>query len=151
MTVAVQWWFRNHQLPVAVKVQMVQVGWVNAAGAGSTTATYTPSSATPGTTYYRVLVNAANNDCEQAVSNNAVAIIIPDFVVTAQPTNVNECVGGTNQMTVASKWWFRNYHLSVAVKCRRIQPAGQMQQEQEQQQQLILHQVQYQEQPTTEY
>jgi hypothetical protein len=31
-------------------------------------------SAVPGTTYYRVLVNAANNGCDQAVSNNAVAV-----------------------------------------------------------------------------
>jgi hypothetical protein len=46
-------------------------GWANSTGTGATTATYTPSSATPGTTYYRVLVNAANNGCDQAVSNNA--------------------------------------------------------------------------------
>jgi hypothetical protein len=38
-------------------------------GTGATTATYTPSSAVPGTTYYRVLVNAANSGCDQAVSN----------------------------------------------------------------------------------
>ena len=53
-----------------------------------------------GTTYYRVLINAANNGCDQAVSNNAIAIITADLVVTTQPTNVNECVGGTNTMTV---------------------------------------------------
>jgi hypothetical protein len=57
----------------------------NSTGTGATTATYTPSSATPGTTYYRVLVNAANNGCDQAVSNNAVAIIIADLVVSTQP------------------------------------------------------------------
>jgi hypothetical protein len=45
----------------------------NSTGTGATTATYTPSSAVPGTTYYRVLVNAANSGCDQAVSNNAVA------------------------------------------------------------------------------
>jgi hypothetical protein len=28
-------------------------GWTNSVGAGATTATYTPSSAVPGTTYYR--------------------------------------------------------------------------------------------------
>jgi hypothetical protein len=75
-------------------------GWANSTGTGATTATYTPSSATPGTTYYRVLVNAANNGCDQAVSNNAVAVIIADLVVSTQPTDVNECVGGTNTMTV---------------------------------------------------
>jgi hypothetical protein len=46
------------------------------------------------------LVNAANNGCDQAVSNNAVAVITPDLLVTSQPTDVNECIGGTNTMTV---------------------------------------------------
>jgi hypothetical protein len=73
-------------------------GWSNSTGTGATTATYTPSSATPGTTYYRVLVNAANNGCDQAVSNNAVAVITADGGTTA--FDVNECVGGTNTMTV---------------------------------------------------
>ncbi len=76
-------------------------GWANSAGAGATTATYIPSSTTPGTTYYRVLINAGNNGCDQAVSNNGIAIIIADLVVSSQPANVNECVGGTDQMTVA--------------------------------------------------
>ena len=35
--------------------------WANAAGTGSTTNTFTPPSATPGTTYYRVLVNATGS------------------------------------------------------------------------------------------
>jgi hypothetical protein len=51
-------------------------------------------------TYYRVLVNAANNGCDQAVSNTAVAVIIADLVITTQPSDVNECVGGTNTMSV---------------------------------------------------
>jgi hypothetical protein len=75
-------------------------GWTNATGTGSTTATFTPPSTTAGTTYYRVLINAANTGCDQVVSNVAVAIISPDIVVTTQPTNINECVGGTNTMTV---------------------------------------------------
>jgi hypothetical protein len=75
-------------------------GWANSTGTGNTTATYTPSSATPGTTYYRVLVNASNSGCDQAVSNTAIATIIADLVVTTQPTDVTECVGGTDQMTV---------------------------------------------------
>jgi hypothetical protein len=76
-------------------------GWTNATGTGSTTDTYTPPSTSAGTTYYRVLINAANNGCDQAISNNATAIITPDITVTTQPSNVNECVGGTNTMTVA--------------------------------------------------
>ncbi|HJW30647.1 MAG TPA: hypothetical protein VJ508_15545, partial [Saprospiraceae bacterium] len=82
--------------------QSANVGgpFANSTGTGANTATYTPDSSTPGTTYYRVLVNAANNGCDQATSNTAVAIISPDLVVTTQPTDVNECVGGTNTMTV---------------------------------------------------
>ena len=90
---------RSYQLPVAVKCRRYN-GWANATGTGATTATYTPSSASAGTTYYRVLINAANSGCGQAVSNNATAIITEDLVVTTQPTNVNECVGGLDQMTV---------------------------------------------------
>jgi hypothetical protein len=30
--------------------------------------------------------NAANNGCDQAISNNAVAVISPDLLVTTQPT-----------------------------------------------------------------
>jgi hypothetical protein len=61
-------------------------GWSNSTGTGATTATHTPSSVVPGTTYYRVLVNAANSGCDQAVSNNAVAIITADLVVST-PAN----------------------------------------------------------------
>ena len=100
-----------------------------------------------GTTYYRVLVNAANSGCGQAVSDNATAIITADLVVTTQPTNVNECVGGTDQMTVTvsggsgtiSYQWQSSTDGSMA---------GPMQQEQEQQQLPIHHQVQ---QPGTTY
>jgi hypothetical protein len=75
-------------------------GWANATGTGSTSATFTPPSTVAGTTYYRVLINASNNGCDQAVSNNAVAVISPDLLVTTQPTDVTECIGGTNTMTV---------------------------------------------------
>ncbi|HJW29258.1 MAG TPA: hypothetical protein VJ508_08385, partial [Saprospiraceae bacterium] len=75
-------------------------GWANATGTGSTTSTFTPPSSAPGTTYYRVLVNASNSGCDQVISNTATAIISPDLVVSVQPTNVNECIGGTNTMTV---------------------------------------------------
>jgi hypothetical protein len=39
-----------------------------------------------------VLINAANNGCDQAVSNNAVAVISPDLLVTTQPSNVNDAL-----------------------------------------------------------
>jgi hypothetical protein len=73
-------------------------GWANATGTGSTTATYTPPSTIAGTTYYRVLINAPGGGCAQVISNNATAIISPDLTITTQPNNVNECVGGTDQM-----------------------------------------------------
>jgi hypothetical protein len=66
--------------------------WTNSTGAGATTNTFTPPSTVPGTTYYRVLVNASNSGCDQAISNNAIAVINADLTVTTQPTNVNECV-----------------------------------------------------------
>jgi hypothetical protein len=77
-------------------------GWANATGTGATTATFTPPSTTAGTTFYRVLVNATGNGCGQAVSNNATAIISADLVVTTQPTNITECLGGTLTMTVST-------------------------------------------------
>jgi hypothetical protein len=75
-------------------------GWQNEVGGGATTATFTPPSTTAGTTYYRVLINAGNSGCDQAVSNNAIAIINPDLLITTQPTDVNECIGATDPMTV---------------------------------------------------
>jgi hypothetical protein len=76
-------------------------GWTDATGFGANTDTYTPSSAVAGTTYYRLLVNASNSGCDQAISNTAIAVITEDLTVTSQPTNVNECVGGTNSITVS--------------------------------------------------
>jgi hypothetical protein len=77
---------------MAIKLNGQQDGQMHT-GTGSTTATFTPPSTVAGTTYYRVLINAANNGCDQAVSNNAVAVISPDLLVTTQPSNVNECIG----------------------------------------------------------
>ena len=62
--------------------------------------TYTPPSSTPGTTFYRVIISASGNGCGPAVSNNATATIIADLSFSTQPNNINECVGGTDQMTV---------------------------------------------------
>jgi hypothetical protein len=128
--------------------------WINRLGKfnrnRATTATYAPSSATPGTTYYRVLVNAANSGCDQAVSNNAVAVITADLVITTQPTDVNECIGGTNTMTVTVTGGSGTITYQWQ-QVQMVQLVGRIQQEQEQQQLLILHHVQYQEQHTTEF
>jgi hypothetical protein len=77
-------------------------GWVNSTGTGATTATYTPSSASEGTTYYRVLVNAANNNCDQAVSNNGTAVIAPDITISTQPAGDIICIGGNANLTVVA-------------------------------------------------
>ncbi|MEO5906092.1 MAG: hypothetical protein ABIQ11_05165, partial [Saprospiraceae bacterium] len=74
-------------------------GWVNAIGVGSTTSIFTPGSSSAGTTWYRVLINATNGGCEQAVSNTATAIITPDLSITTQPTPLTECVGGTGTIS----------------------------------------------------
>ena len=70
-------------------------GWANGTGTGATTSTYTPVSTVAGTTYYRVLINAANSGCDQVISNAVTAIINPDLTITTQPSNLNECLGGT--------------------------------------------------------
>ncbi len=57
-------------------------GWATATGAGANTSTYTPGSTVAGTTWYRVLINASNSGCDQAVSNTATAIITPDLSIT---------------------------------------------------------------------
>jgi hypothetical protein len=48
--------------------------------------TFTPPSTLAGTTYYRVLSMQQIMDAIQAVSNNAVAVISADLLVTTQPT-----------------------------------------------------------------
>jgi hypothetical protein len=80
---------------------MESSGWANATGAGSTSATLHLLVTVAGTTYYRVLINAANNGCDQAISNNAIAVISPDLLVTTQPTMSMNVSAGTNTMTVS--------------------------------------------------
>jgi hypothetical protein len=67
---------------------------------GATLSTFTPPSLVAGTTYYRVVISATGSGCGSTVSDTSNAVIIPDLLVTVQPTNVNECIGGTDQMSV---------------------------------------------------
>ena len=46
------------------------------------------------------MISASGTGCGSIVSDTANAVITPDLLVTAEPTNVNECVGGTDQMSV---------------------------------------------------
>jgi hypothetical protein len=52
------------------------------------------------TTNYRVWVNADESGCEDVYSSVVSVIVSPDIVITTQPSNVNECVGGTNTISV---------------------------------------------------
>jgi hypothetical protein len=68
---------------MAVKLRWI-TGWANARHRFNYSHIYT-SEYSSRNNYYRVLINAANNGCDQAVSNNAVAVITPDLLVTTQP------------------------------------------------------------------
>ena len=50
--------------------------------------------------YYRALINASNAGCNQAISNNATAVITPDLTISLAPQNLNQCINGTGQLTV---------------------------------------------------
>ena len=67
---------------------------------GATAATYTPSSATAGTLYYRVVVNASGNGCDAVTSGSATVVITPDLSISAQPVAISECIGGNLPITV---------------------------------------------------
>lgn len=72
--------------------------WTNIAGA--TSASYLPSSTTAGTFNYRVIVSSTGNNCSTATSATATVTINPDIAITAQPTDLSECVGGTSALSV---------------------------------------------------
>ena len=67
---------------------------------GATSSTYTPPSATAGTLYYQVIISATGSDCGSTTSNVATVIVRPDLSISSQPTNIDECVGGTNALSV---------------------------------------------------
>ena len=74
--------------------------WATATGIGATTSTYTPSSTTAGTTYYRVIISATGNGCSPVTSNSAKVIVSPQITISSQPQATNECTGGTNTVSV---------------------------------------------------
>ncbi|MDZ7880082.1 MAG: hypothetical protein U5L45_20560 [Saprospiraceae bacterium] len=79
-------------------------GWSAASTSASANnlAVYTPPSTTAGTTYYRVTISASGNDCQPATSATSTVIIRPNLAITAQPINVDECVGGTNTISITT-------------------------------------------------
>ncbi|MBX2870912.1 MAG: DUF11 domain-containing protein [Saprospiraceae bacterium] len=69
--------------------------------AGATNSSYTASTDAAGTTYYRVVVDAADSGCESATSDAAIVIVQEDIAITTQPTGANVCTGGDALLTVA--------------------------------------------------
>jgi large repetitive protein len=68
---------------------------------GETNATLTPNSGTVGVTYYQVEIKAAGNGCTSITSTAAKVEITPDMTISAQPTSIVQCLGGTQQLSVA--------------------------------------------------
>jgi hypothetical protein len=60
---------------------------------GATASNFTPSSATVGTTWYRVLINADGVGCDDILSDIASAQINPDIAISLQPVGFNRLCG----------------------------------------------------------
>jgi hypothetical protein len=79
-------------------------GWSAASTTASANnlATYTPPSTTAGTMYYRVTISATGNDCQPITSNVSQVIVRPNLAITAQPINIDECVGGNLPISITT-------------------------------------------------
>ena len=75
--------------------------WAGATGATNAT-TYTPASASAGTMYYRVRISDAANGCDAITSAVSTVVVTPDLSITANLSNITECVGGTTQLSVTT-------------------------------------------------
>ncbi len=62
--------------------------------------TYTPTNTAAGTTYYRVIVNAAGTGCDSIVSRIATVVVAPQISLVTPPSPIDECIGGTDVLTV---------------------------------------------------
>ncbi len=67
---------------------------------GATNATYNTPALTE-TTYYQVIIEASASDCDAVTSAVAEVTVVPDLVITAQPTDDEICVDGTSTLSVA--------------------------------------------------
>jgi len=87
---------------------------------GATSTTYTPSSTTTGTYYYYCVVSASGTGCGSVTSDAVIVGIIEVPGITSQPSNISECVGGTDVLSVVATGgtpsltyqWFSNTSLS---------------------------------------
>ena len=75
--------------------------WGAATGA-TNVATYTPSSAAAGTMYYRVTVSDAVSGCQSILSATSTVTTTPDLSITANLSNITECIGGNATLTIAT-------------------------------------------------
>jgi hypothetical protein len=71
MTVVSQWWFRYNSAINGSQAQTDQQDGPIATGRVQQQPTFTPPSTVAGNNLLQGLINAANNGCDQAVSNNA--------------------------------------------------------------------------------
>jgi hypothetical protein len=85
--------------------------------AGATAISYTPSSATAGTTYYYCVVTLTSASCPNITTNTAEVIVVADPTITTQPVAVqNICIGGSGTLSVvysngqgnATYQWYSN-------------------------------------------
>ena len=67
---------------------------------GATDGTYT-TAALSATTYYQVVVSASASGCDDVTSATATVTVIPDIVITADPTDDTICEGGTSSLSVS--------------------------------------------------
>jgi hypothetical protein len=74
--------------------------WTNISGA--TAATYSPPTASAGTTYYRLVMSDAGLDCAMATSAMATVTITPSVTISTHPANLTQCVGGTQSLSVTA-------------------------------------------------
>ena len=77
----------------------------HAAPSASSTNTYQPPSSTAGTKYYQVRVQdpaVSAAGCGDATSAITPVTVTPDLTFTTSLTNITECIGGTDQLSVVT-------------------------------------------------
>jgi SdrD B-like domain len=67
---------------------------------GATSSTFTPPSVSAGTIFYQVVVSAGETGCDDIISTPVSVLVNPDQSITAQPTPIVECIGGTDMLSV---------------------------------------------------
>ncbi|MEO7905811.1 MAG: hypothetical protein ABIT06_02450, partial [Saprospiraceae bacterium] len=83
-----QWQLSNSNTPF---------NWSDISGAQSTT--YVPNTSSSGTIWYRVIISAAGNGCQDALSDIIEVIIVADPLVTITAAQTQICDGGVASFT----------------------------------------------------